>query len=213
MLKKQKSSSVVTNPETAPLISSSPREGEYGGLSPTLRTISTFIDAESGQQIDTSDPQIPETAKSYMHEFLMFSNSGYLVELACFALTLLLGLKYVLNGCVLVGGCTLGVCGSIAWLCLPQLARPFVTNPIIRWFIVTSHSTHITGLLSILTAVVVLSYFSWTNTCLSGNKSIKSLTTSSLALLAVAIMLFFIACYRDERGNGGYIRWLLKLVL
>ena len=204
MLKKQKTRSV----ETEPLIATN-----EGGLSPTIRSITSYIDAESGQQIDTSDPEIPEAAKSYLREFLMFSNAGYVLELVCFALTLFLGLKYIFAGCVLVGGCMLGVCGTTAWLCLPQLARPFITNPFVRWFIVTSHSSHITGLLSILAAVVVLSYFSWTNNCRTSSKSIQSATTSTLTLLSVGIVLFLVACYRDEKGDGGYIRWLLKLII
>jgi hypothetical protein len=185
------------------------------GLSPTLRSISNYIDADADVPVDTSDPtlpEIPEKAKTYLKEFLMFSNAGYVFEVVCFALTLFLGLKYLFSGCVLVGGCMLGVSGTTAWLSLPQLLRPFVTNPIIRWFIVTNHSSHITGLVSILAGFVVLSYFSFTNDCLSKSRPMQSATTSTLTFLSVAIVLFFIACYRDEHGNGGYIRWLLKLV-
>jgi nitrogen fixation-related uncharacterized protein len=209
MSKKKPGGQTVPGTETTPLLASEE------GLSPTLRSISNYIDAESSEQIDTTDPvipDIPESAKSYMREFLMFSNAAYVIELACFALITFLGFKYLFGGCVLVGGSMLGVAFTTGWLCVPQLARPFVHNPLVRWFIVTSHSSHITGLVSILAAFVVLSYFSWTNDCRSKSRAMESATISVLTLLPVSIVMFFIACYRDEHGNGGYIRWLLKLV-
>jgi hypothetical protein len=205
MSKKQTSKSS----ETSPLLA------VEEGLSPTLRSISNYIEADEDQPIDTSDPkvpEIPEATRSYLRQFLMFSNAGYVLELVSFALILVLGLQYVFSGCILVGGCMLGVAGTTAWLSLPQLLRPFVSNPLVRWFIVTSHSSHITGLLSILAGFVVLSYFSWTNDCLYKSRSMQASTKSVLVFLPVATVLFLIACYRDERGNGGYIRWILKLV-
>jgi hypothetical protein len=106
----------------------------------------------------------------------------------------------------------LGVACTMAWLCLPTLIRPLFSNAIIRWFLVTSHTSHVTGLISILVAIVLLSYLSWTNDCRSRVKAIQTVTTTVLSFVSLAIFLFLIACYRDENGNGGYIKWLFRLL-
>ena len=175
----------------------------------------SYLATEGEQGIDTSAPELPElppAAKSYLRELTYFSNAGYLVELCAFALLTLLGFQYVFGGCVLVGGGMFAVAFTTGWLSVPQVFRPFVTNFLFRWFLVTNHSSHITGLCSILTGFALLSYLSWANTCRSGSKSIQAATVSVLTLLSVGIVLFFVACYRDEKGNGGYIRWFLKFI-
>ena len=181
---------------------------ESGDFTPAVRAIDTYLTTESEIPIDTSPPEVPQAVK----ELMLFSNYGYAAEAVAFVLTTFLGFKYVFSGCILVGGCMLGAAFSTGWLCVPQLALPFVSNPIIRWFIVTNHSHHVTGMMSILAAVVVLSYFAWTNTCLAQSVSIRSSTITVLTLCSAAIVLFLIACYRDEKGNAGYIRWIIKLV-
>lgn len=174
--------------------------------------IDKYLDTEAQDTIDTSNPEMPQAARTFIKELTFFSNAGYLVELAACILILLLGFKYFFSGCFLVGGCMLGVGFTTSWLSIPQLVLPFISNPIVRWFIVTNHSHHITGLLSILGAFIVLSYFSWTNTCRSESTWIQATTTTVLVLLSFGVVLFLIACVRDEKGNGGYIKWVLRLV-
>jgi hypothetical protein len=31
--------------------------------------------------------------------------------------------------------------------------------------------------------------------------------------LPVGIIAFLIACYRDEKGNGGFLRWIFKFLI
>ena len=174
--------------------------------------IDSYLDSESQQTVDTSDLAVPVGAKTFFKELIYFSNAGYLVEFVACALITLLGFKYVFTGCLLVGGCMLGLGLTTGWLCIPQVALPFIRNPFVRWFIITNHSYHLTGVLSILGGFVGLSYFSWTNSCKSESTWIQAVTTTVLALLSICILLFFIACVRDEKGNGGYIKWLLRLV-
>jgi hypothetical protein len=179
------------------------------------KRIEVFLDNEAQETVDTTNlevPEVPEEAKTFIKQFTYFSNAGYIVEFASCVLIFLLGFNYLFSGCLLVGGCMLGVGFTLGWLCVPQIALPFVTNAIVRWFIVTNHSHHLTGLLSIIGAFVVLSYFSWTNSCKSESTWIQATTTTVLALLCTGIILFFVACFRDEKGNGGYIKWMLRLV-
>ena len=188
---------------------------EAGLASPSVRAVSDYIAAEEEQGIDTSAPALPELpagAKSFFKELTYFSNAGYVVELAAFAIITLLGFQYVFGGCVMVGGGIFALAFTTGWLSVPQVFRPFVTSIIFRWFLVTNHSAHITGLCSILAGFAALSYFSWSNSCRVGSKPIEAGTISVLTLLSVGIVLFLIACYRDEKGNGGYIRWILKFL-
>jgi hypothetical protein len=167
---------------------------------------------EEGAQsetVDTSLPEIPESAK----ELLFFSNYGYGLEVFACVVVIFLGFKYLFGGCLIDGVGMFCLGGTIAWLCGPQLVRPFISNPIIRWFMVSNHSHHITGLASILAVFVTISYFSWTNDCHKSSVSIQSSTITVLTLLSLAIICFLVACYRDEKGNAGYIYWILKLII
>ena len=182
---------------------------ESGGISP--KAIESYISSEADQPVDTSFPtfQIPEVGK----EMFYFSNYGLGLEVLCSALLLALGVKYILSGCLLDGCSTIGLGVGVGWLCGPQLMLPFVSNPIIRWFTVTNHSHHATGLASALGAFVVISYFSWTNDCRSRSVPIQSATITLLTVMSLGVVVFLTAIYRDEKGNAGYLKWVFKLIL
>ena len=182
---------------------------EAGQITEAEAKVQNYLAVESEQTIDTSPPEVPPVL---FKELLLFQNVGIAFECLAFALTTVLTIKYLLAGCFLVGCSMAGLATSAGWLSVPQVALPFISNPFVRWFIVTNHSTHITGLASILGLLIFLSYFSWFNSCRSESATIRATTVSATVSLSLGIAAFLAACYRNEKGNGGYIRWAMKLL-
>jgi len=172
--------------------------------------VEDYMATESHDIIETD---VPDLAKSAYKDWLLFQNGGLLIEVAAAVILGYLGFSYIFSGCMFTGISTFIMCGSAAYLSIPQLMLPFTTNPFIRWFIVTNHSYHISGIFAIWMAFIWFTYFSWFNTCIGESRTKRSLSTTVMCLLPVGIIFFLIACYRDEKGNGGFLRWIFKLFL
>jgi hypothetical protein len=165
------------------------------------------------QSQDVIETDLPNIAKSAYKDWLLFQNGGLLIEISAAAILGYLGISYILSGCLFTGISVCVMCGSAAYLSLPQLLLPFTSNPLVRWFIVTNHSYHISGIFVIWMTFVWFTYFSWFNTCIVHSKTKRSLSTTTMCLLPTGILLFLIACYRDEKGNGGFLRLIFKFIL
>ena len=173
---------------------------EVSSLEEAGEIVDKFVSKENEEIIDISRP-----------EMFLFQTAGIFLELAACALLVYLGFMYLLAGCWITGAGVLALGASAGYLSVPQLAKPFIKNPLYRWFIVSNHSVQITAMASILGGFLFLTYFSWFNSY-HGKRVIRDVSTSAIAVIGVDILSFFIACYRNENGNGGYIRWALKLV-
>lgn len=165
--------------------------------------VGDYVESQQEDVIDTSNPDLKSVFR--------FELLGIGLELMTAAVLFALCGKYFSAGCLITGFSVLGLGLSVSYLSIPQAIRPFVTNPIIRWFIVTNHSTQITAMFGILMGFVFISYFSWFNSC--DNPLIHKGTISVLSLTSLAIAAFLVACYRDENGNGGYLKWLFKFFI
>ena len=172
--------------------------------------VENYMATESQQVIDTDTPTI---AKEVYEEWLLFQNAGLVIEFITAVLTCYLGFVYLFSGCLITSISSFVICGSAAYLSVPQLALPFISNPLIRWFIVTNHSYHISGIFAMLLAFIWISYLSWFNTCIGSSKSVRAISATVSTILPVAIIAFLIACYRNEKGNGGFLRWIFKFFI
>ena len=176
---------------------------EAGDITETEASVRKYLATESESVISTEMPEIPASIKS----LLLFQSYAFLAEFASFVIALILSFKYFFSGCIVIGCGMAGLSASLGYLSVPQLMLPFSSNPLARWFVISNHSIHMTSVISAIGLFVYLTYFSWFNSC-------QFSKTSKLFLVVAAssVALFLVACYRNEKGNGGYIRWLIKLV-
>ena len=172
--------------------------------------VENYMATESQEVINTETPTI---AKEVYQEWLLFQNAGLVIEFITAVLTCYLGFVYLFSGCLFTSISSFVICGSAAYLSVPQLALPFISNPLIRWFIVTNHSYHISGMFALWFGFLWISYFSWFNTCIGSSHSVRAISATISAILPVGIIAFLIACYRDEKGNGGFLRWIFKFFI
>jgi hypothetical protein len=172
--------------------------------------VENYMSTESQQVIETETPTI---AKEIYQDWLLFQNAGLVIEFITAVLTCYLGFVYLFSGCLFTSISSFVICGSAAYLSVPQLALPFISNPLIRWFIVTNHSYHISGIFALWMAFIWISYLSWFNTCIGSSKSVRAISATISVILPVGIIVFLIACYRNEKGNGGFLRWIFKFFI
>jgi hypothetical protein len=172
--------------------------------------VENYMSTESQQVIDTDTPTI---AKEIYKDWLLFQNAGLAIEFITAVLTGYLGFVYLFSACLFTSISSFVICGSAAYLSVPQLALPFISNPLIRWFIVTNHSYHISGIFALWFAFMWISYFSWFNMCIGSSKSVRAVSATVSVILPVGIIAFLIACYRNEKGNGGFLRWIFKFFI
>ena len=172
--------------------------------------VENYMATESQEVINTETPTI---ATEVYKEWLLFQNAGLLIEFMTAVLTCYLGFVYLFSGCLFTSISCFVICGSASYLSVPQLALPFISNPLIRWFIVTNHSYHISGIFALWFGFIWISYFSWFNTCISSSRSVRAISATISVMLPVGIIAFMIACYRNEKGNGGFLRWIFKFFI
>jgi hypothetical protein len=172
--------------------------------------VENYMSTESQQVIETETPTI---AKEIYQDWLLFQNAGLVIEFITAVLTCYLGFVYLFSGCLFTSISSFVICGSAAYLSVPQLALPFISNPLIRWFIVTNHSYHISSIFALWMAFIWISYLSWFNTCIGSSKSVRAISATISVILPVGIIVFLIACYRNEKGNGGFLRWIFKFFI
>ena len=187
--------------ESAAEIAETQRLLEAGQISQTEASIQTFLATEGADVLDTSALTIPESVKPFM----LFQTYGFVGESVTFCIAIIICISMFVSGCWIAAGSMAAICASLGYLAIPQMTLPFISNPLMRWFVVSNHSTHMTSLVAILGVFVYVAYFSWFNTCPT-----KKLSALFLITICSAIALLMVACARNEKGNGGYIRWIFK---